>query len=57
MGYATAAYGLGQIAGPIVAAPIAAHTDSFSIALGLAAAALLAGSAGLAWVALRYRER
>ncbi|MDH6150790.1 MULTISPECIES: YbfB/YjiJ family MFS transporter [Paraburkholderia] len=47
MGYATAAYGIGQIAGPLVAGPIAAHTGSFSLALWLAAGALLAGAAGL----------
>ncbi|MGF6728579.1 MFS family permease [Paraburkholderia youngii] len=47
MGYATAAYGIGQIAGPLVAAPIAAHTGSFSLALWFAAGALLAGAAGL----------
>ncbi len=47
MGYATAAYGIGQIAGPLVAAPIAAHTGSFSLALWLAAGALLAGATGL----------
>ncbi|MEX3785527.1 YbfB/YjiJ family MFS transporter [Paraburkholderia sp. BR14374] len=47
MGYATAAYGIGQIAGPLVAAPIAAHTGSFWLALWLAAGALLAGAAGL----------
>ncbi|MEX3636789.1 YbfB/YjiJ family MFS transporter [Paraburkholderia sp. BR14320] len=47
MGYATAAYGIGQIAGPLVAAPIAAHTGSFSLALWLAAGALLAGAVGL----------
>jgi predicted MFS family arabinose efflux permease len=51
MGYATAAYGLGQILGPIVAAPIAAQTGSFSLALGIAIAALLLGSAGLVYVA------
>ncbi|MFT4064175.1 YbfB/YjiJ family MFS transporter [Paraburkholderia sp.] len=51
MGYATAAYGIGQIAGPLVAAPIAAHTGSFSPALWLAAGALLAGAAGLVVVA------
>jgi predicted MFS family arabinose efflux permease len=52
MGYATAAYGLGQIAGPLVAAPIAAHTGSFTLALWLAAGSLLAGAAGLVAVAL-----
>lgn len=55
MGYATAAYGLGQIAGPLVAAPIAAHTGSFSIALWIAAGALVAGSVGLMGVAARHR--
>jgi MFS family permease len=51
MGYATAAYGIGQIVGPLVAAPIAEHTGSFSLALWLAAAALLLGAAGLIVVA------
>ena len=51
MGYATAAYGLGQIVGPLVAALIAAHTGSFSLALWLAAGALLAGAIGLIAVA------
>jgi MFS family permease len=50
MGYATAAYGVGQIVGPLVAAPIAVHTGSFSLALWLAAGALLLGA--LAWVAV-----
>jgi MFS family permease len=57
MGYATAAYGIGQIAGPLVAAPIAAHTGSFSLALWLAAAALLAGAVGLIVVTRRPRGR
>jgi hypothetical protein len=47
MGYATAAYGIGQIAGPLVAAPIAVHTGSFTLALWLAAAVLLLGALGL----------
>jgi MFS family permease len=51
MGYATAAYGVGQIIGPLVAAPIAAHTGSFSPALWLAAAALMVGALGLIAVA------
>jgi MFS family permease len=49
MGYATGAYGIGQIAGPLVAAPLAASTGSFSPSLGLAAGALLVGAAGLVW--------
>lgn len=52
MGFATGAYGLGQIVGPLIAAPIAAHTGSFSLALWLAAGALLAGAVGLIAVAI-----
>ncbi len=54
MGYATAAYGIGQIVGPLVAAPVAAHTGSFSPALWLAACALLGGALGLV---VRARRR
>ncbi len=57
MGYATAAYGLGQIVGPLVAAPIAARTGSFSPALWLAAGALLLGAVGLVAVARMPRGR
>ncbi len=57
MGYATASYGLGQIAGPLVAAPIAAHTGTFSIALWIAVAALGFGAAGLTWLGLRGAAR
>ncbi|MBB0114233.1 YbfB/YjiJ family MFS transporter [Burkholderia cepacia] len=46
MGYATASYGVGQIAGPLVAAPLVARYGSFTPALWVAAAALLAGAAG-----------
>jgi predicted MFS family arabinose efflux permease len=53
MGYATGAYGLGQIVGPLVAAPIAEHTGSFSIALWIAVAALALGAAGLACLGRR----
>ncbi|MEQ5839024.1 YbfB/YjiJ family MFS transporter [Paraburkholderia acidicola] len=56
MGYATAAYGLGQIVGPLVAAPVAAHTGSFSPALWLAAGALLLGAVALVAVALIRRR-
>ncbi|MCX4173384.1 MULTISPECIES: YbfB/YjiJ family MFS transporter [Paraburkholderia] len=57
MGYATAAYGVGQIVGPLVAAPIAEHTGSFSPALWLAAGTLLLGAAGLIVVAHMPRGR
>lgn len=50
MGYATAAYGIGQIAGPLIAAPVAAHTGSFSPALWLAAVALTTGAVALVLV-------
>ncbi|MGF6727808.1 putative MFS family arabinose efflux permease [Paraburkholderia sp. GAS41] len=56
MGYATAAYGVGQIIGPLVAAPIAVHTGSFSLALWLAAGALLVGALGLTAVAYLPRK-
>ncbi|QRR13175.1 YbfB/YjiJ family MFS transporter [Burkholderia sp. MS389] len=48
MGYATASYGVGQILGPLVAAPLAARFGSFTPALWVAAAALLIGAAGFA---------
>jgi predicted MFS family arabinose efflux permease len=54
MGYATGAYGLGQIAGPLVAAPIAEHTGSFSAALWIAVAALAGGAAGLIYLGRRH---
>jgi hypothetical protein len=57
MGYATAAYGIGQIVGPLVAAPIAEHTGSFSLALSLAAGALLVGAVGLVIVVRMPRGR
>jgi len=40
----TAAYGTGQIAGPLVAGMLLAHTHSFALSLVSAAAALLAGA-------------
>jgi predicted MFS family arabinose efflux permease len=57
MGYATAAYGIGQIAGPLVAAPLAASTGSFSPSLWLAAGTLVAGALGLVWRATRGTAR
>ncbi|WP_314598815.1 YbfB/YjiJ family MFS transporter, partial [Burkholderia aenigmatica] len=55
MGYATASYGVGQILGPLVAAPLAARFGSFSPALWVAVAALLLGAAGFAATAARGR--
>ncbi|MBF5010176.1 YbfB/YjiJ family MFS transporter [Burkholderia pseudomultivorans] len=57
MGYATASYGIGQILGPLVAAPLAARFGSFSPALWVAVAALLAGAAGFAATAAAARAR
>lgn len=56
MGYATAAYGVGQIAGPLVAAPIAARTGSFGPALWLAAFVLVIGALGLVLLAMKARS-
>nr|WP_321841801.1 YbfB/YjiJ family MFS transporter [Paraburkholderia bannensis] len=53
MGYATGAYGIGQILGPLVAAPLAASSGSFSPSLWLAAFTLVVGAAGLVWRTLR----
>jgi predicted MFS family arabinose efflux permease len=50
MGYATASYGAGQIAGPLIAAPIAVYTGSFALALLLAAMVLVAGAVMLIMV-------
>ncbi|MBY4755734.1 YbfB/YjiJ family MFS transporter [Burkholderia dolosa] len=57
MGYATASYGVGQILGPLVAAPLAARFGSFTPALWVAAGALLAGAAGFAASAAGGRAR
>jgi len=56
MGYATAAYGIGQIAGPLVATPIAARVGSFTPALWLAASVLVLGAVGLVLLAMRSRS-
>ncbi|MDN7428265.1 YbfB/YjiJ family MFS transporter [Burkholderia sp. AU45388] len=56
MGYATASYGVGQILGPLVAAPLAARFGSFTPALWVAAAALLIGAGGFAARAARGRR-
>ncbi|MCA8427772.1 YbfB/YjiJ family MFS transporter [Burkholderia seminalis] len=57
MGYATASYGIGQILGPLVAAPLAARFGSFTPALWVAVAALLAGAAGFAATAASARRQ
>ncbi|MDN7904763.1 YbfB/YjiJ family MFS transporter [Burkholderia diffusa] len=57
MGYATASYGVGQILGPLVAAPLTARFGSFSPALWVAAGALLVGAAGFAAMAARGRAQ
>jgi len=44
IGLATASYGVGQILGPLFAAPLAQRTGSFSVPLLVAAAALAAGA-------------
>jgi predicted MFS family arabinose efflux permease len=44
IGYATASYGVGQIVGPLFAAPLAQRTGSFAVPLLVAAAALAVGS-------------
>lgn len=57
MGYATASYGIGQIAGPLVAAPLVARAGTFAPALGLASASLVLGAAGFAMMAWRASSR
>lgn len=44
IGYATASYGVGQILGPLFAAPLAQRTGSFAMPLLVAAAALALGA-------------
>ncbi len=56
MGYATASYGVGQILGPLVAAPLAARFGSFTPALWVAVAALLIGAGGFAATAAHARR-
>jgi predicted MFS family arabinose efflux permease len=45
IGYATASYGVGQILGPLFAAPLAQRTGSFTLPLLVAAGVLAAGAA------------
>ncbi len=55
MGYATASYGVGQILGPLFAAPLAQKTGTFALPLLVAAAALALGALLFAWVGGRAR--
>ena len=50
IGYATASYGVGQIIGPLFAAPLAQRTGSFQLPLLVAAGALALGAALFALV-------
>ena len=58
IGYATASYGVGQILGPLFAAPLAQRTGSFAIPLLVAAAVLALGSVlfGMVWSRSRHRS-
>jgi hypothetical protein len=55
IGYATASYGVGQIVGPLFAAPLAQRTGSFAVPLLVAAAVLAFGAALFARVWWRSR--
>ncbi len=55
IGYATASYGLGQIAGPLFAAPLAQRTGSFAVPLLVAAAVLALGA--LLFTGVWWRQR
>ncbi|CAA2105382.1 YbfB/YjiJ family MFS transporter [Variovorax paradoxus] len=56
IGYATASYGVGQIIGPLFAAPLAQRTGSFQVPLLVAAAALALGAVLFAWVWSKSRR-
>jgi predicted MFS family arabinose efflux permease len=55
IGYATASYGVGQIIGPLFAAPLAQRTGSFQLPLLVAAAALALGAVLFALVWAKSR--
>lgn len=59
IGYATASYGIGQIVGPLFAAPLAHRTGSFSVPLLVAAGALALGAVLflVVWRSARRRAR
>lgn len=54
MGLMTAAYGLGQIAGPPFATALVVRTGGFSVSLIFAAASLVLGSATYAFIRVRF---
>ncbi|BEP42716.1 YbfB/YjiJ family MFS transporter [Variovorax sp. V15] len=56
IGYATASYGVGQIVGPLFAAPLAQRTGSFQLPLLVAAAALALGAVLFAFVWFKSRR-
>lgn len=49
IGLVTASYGIGQIVGPLVAAPLVAATGNFTAALLCASGALVLGAIGFVW--------
>lgn len=53
IGWATASYGLGQIAGPLFAAPLAQRTGSFALPLWTAAGVLALGALLFLWTGRR----
>jgi predicted MFS family arabinose efflux permease len=55
IGYATAWYGIGQIAGPLFAAPLAQRSGSFALPLLVAAGVLALGAVMFVWVWRRRR--
>lgn len=56
IGYATASYGVGQIVGPLFAAPLAQRTGSFQLPLLVVAAALALGAVLFAFVWFKSRR-
>jgi MFS family permease len=57
IGLVTASYGIGQIVGPLVAAPLVAATGSFTAALLCASGVLALGAVGFVWDWRRSYER
>ncbi|QHE93167.1 YbfB/YjiJ family MFS transporter [Pandoraea fibrosis] len=57
IGLVTASYGIGQIVGPLVAAPLVEATGSFTAALLCASGVLVLGAIGFVWDWRRSLER